>query len=88
MKIKYAIKSVPSDDTQALEDLLNKMSNEGWDLYTMQEIETEDGFVFNCIFTSELKLNNQDKEEDILNIKAFRSQMEKILYSSQSPYFS
>ena len=88
MKIKYAIKSVPSDDTQALEDLLNKMSNEGWDLYTMQEIETEDGFVFNCIFTSELKLNNQDKEEDILNIKAFRSQMEKILYSSQSPYLS
>ena len=86
MKIRYAIKSIPSDDTQALEDALNKMSEEGWDLYTMQEIETDDGFVFNCIFTSELKTTKD--EDDIINVKNFRSQMEKILYSSQSPYIS
>lgn len=86
MKIRYAIKSVPSDDPQALEDLLNEMAEKGWDLYTMQEIETEDGFVFNCIFTGEMK--PEKKEDDIINIKNFRSQMEKILYASQSPYIS
>jgi flagellar biosynthesis protein FlhA len=86
MKIRYAIKSVPSDDPKALEDLLNEMAQSGWDLYTMQEIENEDGFVFNCIFTSEYK--TEKKEDDIINIKSFRSQMEKILYSEQSPYQS
>lgn len=87
MKIRYSIKSVPSDDPQALEDLLNKMAETGWDLYTMQEIETEDGFVFNCIFTSERSSRNSS-DEDIINIKNFRSQMEKILFASQSPYLS
>lgn len=86
MKIRYSIKSVPSDDPQALEDLLNQMAETGWDLYTMQEIETEDGFVFNCIFTSERK--TEKKDDDIINIKSFRTQMEKILYAEQSPYNS
>lgn len=86
MKIRYSIKSVPSDDPQALENLLNEMAETGWDLYTMQEIETEDGFVFNCIFTSERK--QEKKDDDIINVKNFRSQMEKILYASQSPYVS
>ena len=31
-KMQYVIKSVPTDDKQALEDLLNQMSEEGWDL--------------------------------------------------------
>lgn len=86
MQIRYSIKSVPSDDPQALENLLNTMASAGWDLYTMQEIEGDDGFVFNCIFTSDRKPNKQD--DDIINIKSFRSQMEKILYNSLSPYLS
>ena len=86
MKIRYAIKSVPCDDPQALEDLLNEMASTGWDLYTMQEIETEEGFVFNCIFTGEIR--HDKKEDDIVNVKNFRSQMEKILYANQSPYAS
>ena len=49
-KSQYVIKSVPTDDRQALEDLLNEMSESGWDLYTMHEIESEDSFDFNCIF--------------------------------------
>ena len=34
-KMQYVIKSVPTDDKQALENLLNEMSEAGWDLYTM-----------------------------------------------------
>ena len=54
-KMQYVIKSVPTDDKQALEDLLNEMSNEGWDLYTMHEIETENSIDFNCIFMREVQ---------------------------------
>ena len=50
-KMQYIIKSVPTDDKQALENLLNEMSEQGWDLYTMHEIESEDSIDFNCIFT-------------------------------------
>ena len=49
-KMQYIIKSVPTDDKQALENLLNEMSEAGWDLYTMHEVETDSSFDFNCIF--------------------------------------
>ena len=52
-KMQYTIKSVPTDDKQALEDLLNKMSDECWELYTMHEIERANSFDFDCIFTRE-----------------------------------
>ena len=32
-KMEYVIKSVPTDDKQLLEDLLNEMSEAGWDIY-------------------------------------------------------
>ena len=51
-KMQYVIKSVPTDDKQALEDLLNEMSDAGWDLYTMHEVETETSYDFNCIFSN------------------------------------
>ena len=49
-KMEYIIKSVPTDDKQMLEDLLNEMSSEGWDLYTMHEVESDEDFQYNCIF--------------------------------------
>ena len=51
-KTQYVIKSVPTDDKQALEDLLNEMSEQGWELYTMHEIENESSIDFNCIFAT------------------------------------
>lgn len=85
-KMQYVIKSVASDNTDALENLLNEMSNAGWDLYSMHEVETDEGFQYNCIFVTD-KSNEQEKEdEDVVNITTFRSQMEKVLSSSLSPY--
>ena len=55
-KMQYVIKSVPTDDKQALENLLNEMSEQGWDLYTMHEIETGSSFDFNCIFVREKQI--------------------------------
>ena len=87
-KMQYVIKSVSTDDKQALENLLNEMSEEGWDLYTMQEVETDDGFDFNCIFTREKQDEEKDDLDDIVNITSFKYRMEKMLAAPSSPYDS
>lgn len=84
--MQYVIKSVPSDNTKALEDLLNEMSSDGWDLYSMHEVETDDGFQYNCIFASEKTEETETEEDDVVNINTFKSQMEKMLSSTLSPY--
>ncbi len=88
LKMQYVIKSVPSDNTKALEDLLNEMSQAGWDLYSMHEVEADEGYQFNCIFAAENTPEGEAEEEDVVNIKTFKSQMEKMLSSSTSSYDS
>lgn len=87
-RMQYIIKSVPSDNTKALENLLNEMSKAGWDLYSMHEVEADDGFQYNCIFATENSPENESEEDDVVNITTFKSQMEKMLSSSFSPYES
>lgn len=88
-RLQYVIKSTPSDNSKSLENLLNEMSQAGWDLYSIHEVETEEGFQYNCIFVSESTAEKQPEEdEDIVNITTFKSRMEKMLSSNLSPYDS
>ena len=87
-KMQYVIKSVPTDDKQALEDLLNQMSDEGWDLYTMHEVETDKSIDFNCIFMREKQEEDKTDLDDIVNITNFKYRMEKMLAAPTSPYES
>ena len=82
-KNQYVIKSVPTDDRQALEDLLNEMSESGWDLYTMHEIESEDSIDFNCIFVRQKVEEENVDLDDIINVTSFKSRMEKMLAAMQ-----
>lgn len=86
--MQYVIKSVPTDDKQALEDLLNQMSDEGWDLYTLHEIETENSIDFNCIFMREKQEEDSTDLDDIVNVTSFKYRMEKMLAAPTSPYES
>lgn len=86
--MKYVIKSVPSDNTQALENLLNEMSEAGWDLYSMHEVETDEGFQYNCIFATDSVIDKKPEEDDVINVTTFKSQMEKMLSATLSPYDS
>lgn len=88
IKMQYVIKSVPSDNTKALEDLLNEMSQAGWDLYSMHEVEADEGFQYNCIFATEDAAELESEADDIVNISNFKSQMEKMLSPNLSPYDS
>lgn len=88
-KMQYIIKSVPTDNKQALEDLLNEMSEQGWDLYTMHEIESDTSIDFNCIFTRE-KQNDESATDfdELVNVTSFKHKMEKMLAAPTSPYES
>lgn len=88
MKVQYVIKSVPTDDKQALEDLLNEMSEAGWDLYTMHEIESEKSIDFNCIFMREKHEEDKTELDDIVDVTNFKYRMEKMLAAPTSPYES
>ncbi len=86
-KMQYVIKTCSSDDTQALQNLLNEMSMNGWELYTINEVETDDeNFQYNCIFMREAEDENYNKNTDEINISNFKSQMEKLLSPTLTPY--
>ncbi len=84
-KMQYVIKTCSSENTQELQNLLNEMSMNNWELYSMQEVEGEDGQIMcHCIFMK--PADGQGENADIINISTFKSQMEKMLLSEQSPY--
>ena len=84
---EYVIKEVQTDDRQALQDLLNEMSLEGWDLYTLHEVETDDEFLYSCIFMRERPMTDDNEVFDkVVNIKNFKAQMEKMLSNNMTPY--
>jgi len=86
-RMQYVIKTCNGDDTQALQDMLNEMSMNGWELYSMSEIENEDGsFKYNCIFMSENVNVDSDSSGDVISIDSFKSQMEKMLSPQYTPY--
>ena len=86
-KMQYVIKTCPSDNTQELQNLLNEMSMNNWELYSMQEVENDDGQILcHCIFMREAENPISDINADTINISTFKSQMEKMLSPELSPY--
>ena len=85
-KMQYVIKTCSSEDTQALQNLLNEMSMNGWELYTINEVEVDEGYQYNCIFMKEAEDENYSKNTDEINISNFKSQMEKLLSPTLTPY--
>lgn len=86
-KMQYVIKTCSSENTQELQNLLNEMSMNDWELYSMQETESEDGqLLCHCIFMKEAETLGNDTNADIINISTFKSQMEKMLSPEQTPY--
>ncbi len=86
-KMQYIIKTCPSDNTQELQNLLNEMSMNNWELYSMQEVENDDGMILcHCIFMREADQYSGEINADTINISTFKSQMEKMLSPDQSPY--
>lgn len=85
-KMEYVIKTCQADNAQELQNLLNEMSMNGWELYSMHEVgDEESGALMNCIFMREAK-SNSGTEKDIISISDFKSQMEKMLSPKLTEY--
>lgn len=85
-RMEYVIKTCSADDAQDLQNLLNQMSMNGWELYSMHEIgDEETGLQMNCIFMREMR-GAESTESDIINISDFKSQMEKMLSPKLTEY--
>ncbi len=81
---EFSIKVCPSDEISLLENTLNSMSKEGWDLYSIYESDNGSKIVYNCLFVREVEnIYDEVEFEDILG---FKTQMEKMLYSKEQPY--
>ena len=80
----YTIRTSPYNDNEQLENLLNEMSKDGWDLYSMQEIENDEGVFYNCIFIKEVDAEDSSLDDsDLLN---FKSRIERIINPELDPY--
>ena len=81
---EYAVRTAPLNDPSEVELLLNTMSAEGWELYTLHEAETHSGKpCYNCIFTREVEYVEEPDNSDIGDIK---SPLEKMFENSDEPY--
>ena len=81
----YTIRTSPYNDNEKLENLLNEMSKDGWDVYSIQEIENDEGIFYNCIFIKETENedNSLNENDDLLN---FKSRIERIINPELDPY--
>lgn len=81
----YTIRTSPYNDNEKLENLLNDMSKDGWEIYSLQEIENNDGLCYNCIFIKETENEDTTLSEtsDLLN---FKSRIERIINPELDPY--
>ena len=85
-RMQYVVKTCSGEDVQDLQNLLNEMSMNGWELYSMQEVESDEGVVYNCIFMTQAKIADENQNADVINISTFKSQMEKMLSPKLTPY--
>lgn len=86
-KVQYVIRTCPSEDVEALQNLLNEMSKDGWELYAINEVEVNDGDIqYNCIFMRSDSSFSLTKNIDEVSISNFKSQMEKLLSPKLTPY--
>lgn len=83
-RMQYCIKAVPSDDNFQMESLLNEMSSLGWELYTMHEVEGDEGYNYNCIFVKEYEEEQTDENDE--NLFGYQSQVQKMISAQNEPY--
>ncbi len=80
---EFCIKSVPTEELTAFEQLLNSMSKEGWDLYSIYEGEINNKLVYNVLFSREIEIEDDENYEDI---QGYKTKMERMFSSEEEPY--
>jgi len=86
-KFEYVVRSCSGDNLEELQELLNQMAGQGWELYSLNESEGEEGFQYNCIFSRVVDGSYADEHDDeIAKVGHFKSRMEKLFNYKDEPY--
>lgn len=86
-KYKYTVRTCPCEDSQALEDMLNEMSITGWQLYSLNEVETEEGdYHYLCIFNREADEDYEFEDDYIVNAGDFKTRMKRLMHKKDDLY--
>ena len=96
LSFKYKILTCSANDPKELENMLNDMSDKGWDIFNINEYERDNGFEYNVIFMKEKqafeyketinKAYNNDEYNDIYDSLGLKTQLDRIIVTEVSPY--
>lgn len=86
-RFEYTVRTCPADDSQELEDLLNDMAGGGWELYSLNEAESEEGeYQYLCIFSKQINGSFEFEDEYIVNAGDFKTTMRRLLTKKEDMY--
>ena len=96
LSFKYKILTCSANDPKELENMLNDMSDKGWDIFNINEYERDEGFEYNVIFMKEKsafeyeealsKVYDSEKTDDIYDSLGLKTQLDRIMVTKISPY--
>ena len=86
-RFEYTVRSCDCEDIQTLENILNEMSMGGWDLYSLNEVETEEGdYQYLCIFYKKAEGSFEFEDDNIVDTGDFKTRMKKLLHKKEDLY--
>jgi len=86
-RFEYTVRNCPIDDSEGLEELLNDMAAEAWELYSLNEAETEEGeYQYLCIFTRQAHRGFEFEEDYIVDAGDFKTTMKRLLNKKDDMY--
>ncbi len=86
-RFEYTVRACDCEDVRELENILNEMSLEGWELYSLNEVETQEGeFQYLCIFNREIDPDYEFEDDYIVDSGDFKARMKKLLHKKEDLY--
>lgn len=86
-RFEYTVRTCSTEDSQELEELLNDMAGSGWELYSLNEAENEEGeYQYLCIFSRQLDGAFEFEDEYIVDSGDFKTTMKRLLTKKEDMY--
>lgn len=84
-KTQYSIRTCLSSQVKELEEILNSMSQSGWELFNLYETEIDEEYYSCAIFAKEAQEDVND-ENDELSSLGYQSKMQKMISFQKDSY--
>lgn len=86
-RYEYTVRTCPTDDAEVLEDMLNEMSASGWELYSLNEAENDEGeYRYLCIFSRQPNGEYGLEYEYTVDAGDFKTTMKRLLTRTDDLY--